>query len=424
MAAIDLAVLTEDLQLQSELRSAVSSLGEAQPRLRFAASHRELLEAVRSRTPTLVLAPFGDLPADVSKLARELASLEHPVPVAAILPPHGFGHEAQESNILIQAMRAGVRDFLRRPISTTELRTLLENLASNRDRPSPHAEPTFGKVVSFISNKGGVGKSTLAVNTAVGLAARRPGRVLLIDGSLQMGVAAALLDVHPESTLSDAAKERDRLDVTMIRQMATQTPYGVHLLAAPVDAVDAADVDDGLMSRIITLGRRAYDFVIVDTFPMFDRVVIATLDLSDRAYVVMENVVPTLLGAVKMLEVLERIGFAAARQSLVINRHQRVAGSLTLSEVAARLGRPIDHVLPFDKRVVKAANSGMPIGARAVTFGFGGFSRPLRRLVDDVASLEGSGSPLSTKLQAAEGDARSDARGPAVLPITNLEPTS
>ena len=142
-----------------------------------------------------------------------------------------------------------------------------------------------------------------------------------------------MLDVQPESTLSDAVAERDRLDATMIRQIATQTPYGVHLLAAPRDAVEAMEVDDTVISRIITLARRTYDFVIVDTFPMFDRVVVAALDLSDRTYVVLENVVPTLLGGVTLLDVLERIGFPVERQRLIVNRSQRIAGNLSLIHI-------------------------------------------------------------------------------------------
>lgn len=384
MTITDVAVLTDDPQLQGELETAVSSLGEAQPRLRFAADRHALLELVRSRSPGLVLASLGDAPGEVIQLARELTTSAPPVPVAAVFRPHGFRDEATESNVLIDALRAGVRDFLRRPISTAELRTLLANLAAGNGQVPAGSSLALGRVVTFVSNKGGVGKSTLAVNTAVGLARRHPGRVLLIDGSLQMGVAAALLDARPDSTLSDAAAERDRLDGTMLRQMATPTQYGVHLLAAPADAVEALEVDDTLISRIITLGRKSYDYVIVDTFPMFDRVVVATLDLSDRAYVVLENVVPTLLGAVRMLDVLERIGFAASRQSLVVNRLQRVAGSLSLADVAARLNRPIDHVFPFDRRVIEAANSGEPIGARTAGMGWSGFRRALERLVDEL----------------------------------------
>ena len=388
MTIQEIVILTDDPQLQGELQTAAEGLGDRQPRLRFAADHHDLFEAVRSKPPGLVLAPFGDTPSDVARLAKEMSNLAPRIPLAAIFRPHGFRDDVSESSVLIEAMRAGTRDFLRRPISTTELRTLLDNLGPMNGHVGPAESTTFGRVITFISNKGGVGKSTLAANSAVGLAQRHPGRVLLIDGSLQMGVAAALLDVQPESTLSDAAAERDRLDTTMVRQMAIQTPSGVHLLAAPRDAVDAMEVDDALMSRIITLARRTYDFVIVDTFPMFDGVVVATLDLSDRAYIVMENVVPTLLGAVTLLDVLERIGFPAERQKLIVNRMQQVSGSLSLPDIAARMNRTIDHVLPYDKQVIASANCGEPIGARSLNFGFGGFLRPLRALVDEIDALD------------------------------------
>jgi pilus assembly protein CpaE len=150
------------------------------------------------------------------------------------------------------------------------------------------------------------------------------------------------------------------------------------------------EVDDTLIARVITLARRAYDYVLVDTFPMFDRVIVATLDLSDRAYIVVENVVPTLLGAVKLLDVLERIGFPAERQGLIVNRQQRIAGNLPLEDIAARLQRPIDHVLPFDKRVIAAANSGEPLSGQALRFSQ--FTRGMDRLVADVEALAGAGA--------------------------------
>ena len=198
-----------------------------------------------------------------------------------------------------------------------------------------------------------------------------------------MGVAAALLDLQPEATLTDIAREVDRLDPTMIRQTAAVHSSGLHLLAAPADAVEAMEIDDLLMVRILTLARQTYDVVIVDTFPMFDRVVIAALDLSDRVYVVLENVVPTLLGGIKLLRVLERIGYPAARQSVILNRQQRIAGSLSVEDVAERMGRDIDHVLPYDKKVVAAANCGVPIAMAPIRLG--GFSRALATLADEVA---------------------------------------
>lgn len=385
----EIVIVGSDDSLRSELQSAAQSLGDHQPRLRYVEDRAQLMQVTRSRPPELVLMPFAEDHREVGRVARELKSAQPPIPVVAVFHPHGFPDDVSEGTVLIDAMRSGVRDFLRRPVSTTEFRTLLESLQDPAGGPasSTATRGTFGRVFTFISNKGGVGKSTLAVNAAVGLATRHPGRVLLIDASLQMGVAASLLNLRSPATLADIAAERDRLDETLLRRLAVVHDSGLHLLAAPRDAIEAMDVDDSLLARIITLARRTYDFIVIDTFPLFDRVVVAALDLSDRAFLVVENVVPTLLGALSLLRVLERIGFPADRQSIIVNRQQRITGSLSLSDVAQRFDRPLDYVLPFDKRVIVAANSGDPIAQHSNRFS--GFCRTLHQLVSDIERESG-----------------------------------
>jgi Flp pilus assembly CpaE family ATPase len=78
----------------------------------------------------------------------------------------------------------------------------------------PSKAPSLGRIVAFESNKGGVGKSTLAVNIACGLAERHPDRVLLVDASFQMGACASMLDLQPPTSMADAHRERQRLDTT------------------------------------------------------------------------------------------------------------------------------------------------------------------------------------------------------------------
>ena len=219
-----------------------------------------------------------------------------------------------------------------------------------------------------MSNKGGVGKSTLAVNVGVGLALRHPDRVLLIDASVQMGVCALMLDLHPTASITDAVRQQHRLDETLIRQFATPHASGLHLLAAPDNPMEGAEMDDEIVSRILTLARRAYQYVIVDTFPMLDRINVAVLDLSDRAYLVFENVVPTLQGAVQLLRVLDNLGFPRERRRIVLNRTRRLPGSLRPADVVQRLGHNVDYVLPFDKKVIVAANMGDPFVLHAGRF--------------------------------------------------------
>lgn len=382
MAASDtLIAVTSDARLVGELEGALEALGESAPVHRVVRERTQAIEAVRTRPPEVLLVEMGPDTSWLKAFVDDINAASPQTIVAAIFRPEAFGEDVSESAIIIEAMRSGVRDFLRRPISTTELRQLLDRSPTQ----VVHAPNANGKVVAFISNKGGVGKSTLSCNAAVGLAKRHPGRVLLIDASLQMGVAASMLDLKPPATLTDVARERGRLDQTMLRQLATQHESGLHLLAAPDDAVEAAEVDEEVISRVITLGQRAYDYVVVDTFPLFDRVVVAVLDLSDRSYLVMENVIPTLVGATKLISVLDSIGYPKERQRIILNRYASIAGSPKPVDVASRLGQAIDFVIPYDKKVIMAANAGEPYAMRSMRFG--GFSRSLNALVEDIESL-------------------------------------
>ncbi len=396
----NILVVSPDPKLHDELRSALQALGDRAPTANYASELRTGIEAARCRQPEVVLVEMGLNLSALKAFADELAASAPDAPLVAVFRPEVIGNDLSEGAVLIEAIRCGVKDFLRRPISTTELDQLLVRAGSRGLHPA--ARP--GAVVSFISNKGGVGKSTLAVNAAVVLARKHPQRVLLIDASLQLGVAASMLDLHPATTLTDAVHERERLDETFLRQLAVPHASGLHLLAAPHTAIDAAQVDDEAISRVITLARRTYDFVLVDTFPLFDRVVVAVLDLSERAYLVMENVVPTLLGAAKLIELLAGLGFPVERQKIVLNRYTSVSGGLAPLDVANRLGRSVDFVLPYDKRVVVAANTGRPYGLSPS--GWFGFGPPLTALAADIESLASGQSRPSEQPESASGSVR------------------
>jgi len=378
---LTLLVAAADPLLRGECESALAALEEPRPILRCVDDPRQGAEAARSWRPTLAVV---ELAADLRPLKLAVDEIRAASPetvMVAAFRPSAFPPDVAESAVLIEALRLGVGDFLRRPVSAADLAQLWRRFASSaRQAPS-----RTGRVVTFISNKGGVGKSTLATNVACEVAARRPGRVLLIDGSLQMGVCAAMLDLEPPATLTDAVRQRDRLDEALLSQIATPHESGLHLLAAPRSALEATEVTDAAMAQVVALARRTYDLVIVDTFPMFDGVVVAVLDLADRAYLVLENVVPTLLGGMKFVELLDGLGFPHERQRLVLNRFARGGGNLRPRDVVERLGRDIDHIVPHDRGVVTAANLGEPFVRRAGRFS--SCAREMRRIARDVDAL-------------------------------------
>lgn len=391
-------IVAKDASLLPELTAAFAPLVDLSPIIRAVTDVRQAAEAALSWQPDLALV---EMTSDLEALritSEEIRNASPETTVTAVFHPTVFPPDVPESAILIAAIRGGVQDFVRRPVSSRDLEQLFEH----RERERRNEQAANGSLVSFISNKGGVGKSTLAVNTAVGVARRHPGRVLLIDASLQMGVCAALLDVRPSTTILDAARERDRLDERFLRELTTPHSSGLSLLAAPLNAVDAIDIDEDVFTRILTLARRCYDYIVVDTFPMFDRTVMVVLDLSDRTYVVLENVVPTILSAVKFLELLGSLGFPQERQRIIVNRYSTRAQNPRIPDIQARLNRDVDWTVPFHHHIQQAANTGQPYMLRASRYFRPG--RTLHRLVADIEALHrplAAGMPSDTVTAAS-----------------------
>jgi len=379
---IQTVLLTRDPGLESEIEALAAEVrDDARLVVHVEADERRALLRASERHVDLVFIEVTGDPAGTARFAEDLSAVERPPVVVAIYREQEHEGDAALSSRFVALLRAGVSDFLSRPISTSEFRDVIrrEFLTKRSNRGA------LGRVVSFIGSKGGVGKSTLSVNVAVALA--RSAKVLLIDGSLQHGVGRDLLGVEGGSTIADAAREASRLDPSLLRSLCARHESGVDLLAAPVDAIDAAGVDEGTMSRLISVARRAYDFVVVDTFPLVDSITLAVFDLSDVVHVVLNDSLPTVTGTAQLFTVLDRVGVDPQAVRVVLNRTHR-GGLLSPVDVATRLGREIDHVVPYSRKVLAAADTGHPPAAGIARLGRWG------RAISGIAAAVSAGTPL------------------------------
>ena len=379
-------IVGTDHSLEDEFRGALSRVPDRQGTVYFADNSREAVEAARRRQPNLILLEIDRHAGEIAALAKELQVEAAAAVIAAAFQPDRLEQGQSEGATIIELLRAQVRDFLRRPLSTPELRGVLERLfARQATAAGPAAQ---GRVAAFVSNKGGVGKSTLAVNVACGLALRHPDEVLLIDTSLQVGSCAMLLDLKPTTSIVDAIRERERLDRTLLRHLTLRHGTGLRVLAAPVDALEGVEVDDEAIARILNMARRSFKYVIVDTFPMLDGVLMTILDVTDVALIVVQGLAPAVAGVARLLPVLEGLGLPAARQRLILNYNYRsFLGNLQPSDIANRLQRTLDFVVPYERRVVPSMNSGSPHILHAGRWER--FGRTINRLVDDLDSWVG-----------------------------------
>ena len=377
-------IVGADRSLEDEFRSALSRIPDRPGVLFFAESYREAMDVGSRRQPNLIVIELDREVGEVIGLVKDLQELAPEAAIAAAYRPDRLESGQSESATIIELTRARVRDFLRRPLSATELRAAIDRLFSRA--PSATAATTQGRVAAFLSNKGGVGKSTLAVNVACGLALRHPDDVLLVDTSLQVGMCAMLLDLKATTSIVDAIRERDRLDKTLLRHLTLRHNSGLRLLAAPVDTLESTEVDDEAMARVINMARRSFKYVVVDTFPVLDSVLMTILDVTDVAYVVVQGMAPAVAAIARLLPVLEGLGVPTSRQRLVLNyNYKPFLGNLQPTDIADRLQRTLDYVLPYERKVLTSTNAGSPHilhGTRWERFG-----RTINTLVEDLDVL-------------------------------------
>lgn len=398
-------IVGSDPSLEDEFRVALSGIADTHGVLHFAETYRQALEIGRARQPRLIVIEVDRDVADIASVSKELLEAVPGASIVAAFKLDKLEQNASESATIIELLRAQVRDFIRRPLSATELRSILDRLFS---RATPVVETTQGRVITFLSNKGGVGRSTLAVNVACGLALRYPDEVLLIDASLQGGSCAWMLALKPQASIVDVVRQKDRLDVTLLRNLTTKHSSGLRLLAAPADALEGAEVDDEAIARLLSMARRSFRYVVVDTHPTLDNVVMTALDLTDIAFVVVQGMAPAVAGVAKLLPVLEGLGFPASRQRLILNyNYQPFLGNLRPVDIADRLQRTLEYVVPYEKRVLQSMNAGSP---QVMQGGWWQrFGKTITELVDDLDGAPGEAAGIDATPSAARSRARLDA---------------
>lgn len=255
------------------------------------------------------------------------------------------------------ATRAGVGDFIPLPASESELLAAVVAVDGRDGRAASE-----GRVIAFFSQQGGVGTTTLAVNTALLMAGadQVKGKVALCDAAVQFGGAVSFLGLKAQRDLADLV--RDPQGVAALPACLTEEPAsGLKVLAAPRDPVEGDRITPEDMTRVLIELRRRFDWVIVDTPPTLDLLTLAVLDSADRIFVVTEAVTPTILGTGRLLKLLNEERLGPGRVRIILNRFNGFEGNLSERTVAEQLGREVNHVVPYDRAFVTAATRGKPI---------------------------------------------------------------
>ena len=265
----------------------------------------------------------------------------------------------------------GIDAVLTLPFSGFELVNTLSHILADRQARSSGA----CRVISVFAPKGGVGKTTIAFNLAVSLS-QLGVATALIDGSLQYGDLRALLKV-PSDVPSILDLPTDRVQESDLRDVMWRDPAGIDILLAPprvemAEMVSARDVE-----KTVSLLRRLYETIVIDTPASLSEITLALLDASDVVLLIVTYDSTTIHNTIAVADVFSSIGYAPDKMQYLVNRSDS-SGGIGHDELARALGRRPDFEVVSDGRlVVQANNEGMPF---VVSSPDAAVSRDIRRV--------------------------------------------
>ncbi len=265
-----------------------------------------------------------------------------------------------------KAVRAGARDYLTAPVSRDDLartvRAVFEAGQKRRqlgDTDSRVTLPT-GQLIVVFGVKGGVGKTTMAVNIATAMSEDAKERVALVDLEVQLGDVALMLDLIPEHHVADAAANADHLEPEYVQSLVSVDASGVRVLPAPTNPEESTDITGPQVTKILDALVRTFDYVVVDTSPSLSELNLAAIERATTTLIVTAPELSSIKRTKIALNLLLKTwNYPEERIKLIVNSTAPGSGMLT-SDIESALGRPVYWTIPYDSAVVDATKVGRP----------------------------------------------------------------
>jgi pilus assembly protein CpaE len=358
-----LLVLDRSGNLTTDLADAVAGLDNAPEVLRLRRS-AQVLEAVEVHRPDVIVAG----PEEMTHAGlRRLTRVHRAFPRAVILVAPN-GHSSSLS--LQETAAVGVNDVLPYPSTTGRLRAKLrialdtaeqlqaERIVVRHAAPPPPAQTRVNHVMTVTSATGGCGKTFYATNMAAYLAKATGKSVLLVDLDLQFGEVAISLRLRPSKTIADLIDEEDMTAALPGYVMTHEAGYDV--LCAPEDPMACERIGPREATAVLEAAEAHYDYIVVDTPPAMNEVVLAAFDRS-RSLVVMATMdVPSLRNLRVFLATVDRLNLEAEHVSLVLNKAERGTG-IDIGRLQRVYPQGFTAILPYATEVTRSINRGHPV---------------------------------------------------------------
>ncbi len=354
MIVDDVAATREDIKRLLYFEEDIVIVGEAK-------DGDEAVEMVQAIKPEVILMDIN-MPRMDGIRASEIITEMNPDSSIVIISIQS------EKEYLRKAMTAGARDYLVKPFSSEELAETIRrvgnftkkrhlNLVGGKNSSTIQIR-NQGKIISFFSTKGGIGKTTISCNLAVSLAQSTRTKLALVDMDLQGGDIPVFMNIPAKGGLDEIVQEEDYSDPSLLETYLNLHMSGIKILTAPSSPENAELITAAHVEGIIKSLRDIYDYVLLDTSSSLNDITLSCLELSDQILLIADQDLPTLRHAKVNLELLEKLGLSE-KTKFILNRFRKDA--IKTNELEKHINCKLWYTLPLDiATVTTSINKGQP----------------------------------------------------------------
>jgi pilus assembly protein CpaE len=293
-----------------------------------------LLERLTKIRPEALLLDVGSVPNDLAIAIRQVKLQAPRTKIMAL-------HSVDDPKIILAAMRAGAHEFLHPPLEES-LALSLDRILNSTDTDA--VPSSRGKIIGFLSAKGGCGSTTLACHIAWELQNQTRKNVLLADLDLTSGLVGFLMKTPSSYSILDAIKNLSRLDESMWKALIVEHRPNLSVIPAPATYTRWDHPDETQLKQVLQFMRTQHDWTVLDLGRSMNSIASAVLDEIDQLLLVSTLEVVALHGLKSIVHGLFDQG---EKLQLVLNRTPKMM-DISTQELEKILGRSLYAALPND----------------------------------------------------------------------------